>query len=119
MLRGKFRDPVTHLTPRRILAANDHTHPTRTPSTRERIFETLNAYQKTAALKTAIELDVFTAVGEGATTHAALAKRCQASDRGMHILCDYLVINGFLTKNANQYALTPESATFLDRRSPT
>lgn len=97
-----------------------HTEPARTQAGRpnpERIFETLNAYQKTAALKTAIELDVFTAVGEGATTHAALAKRCQASERGMRILCDYLVINGFLTKNGNQYALTPESATFLDRRS--
>ncbi|MGA7916892.1 MAG: class I SAM-dependent methyltransferase [Candidatus Acidiferrales bacterium] len=98
-----------------------HTEPARTEPARpnpERIFETLNAYQKTAALKTAIELDVFTAVGEGAITHAALAKRCQASDRGMRILCDYLVVNGFLTKNANQYALTPESATFLLRRSP-
>jgi 2-polyprenyl-3-methyl-5-hydroxy-6-metoxy-1,4-benzoquinol methylase len=98
-----------------------HTEPARTESDRpnpERIFETLNAYQKTAALKTAIELDVFTAIGEGANTHAALAKRCQASDRGMRILCDYLVINGFLTKNGTEYALTPESATFLDRRSP-
>ena len=36
--------------------------------TPERIFESLNAYQKTAALKTAIELDVFSAIAEGATT---------------------------------------------------
>jgi SAM-dependent methyltransferase len=85
----------------------------------ERIFETLNAYQKTAALKTAIELDVFTAVAEGVTTHAALAKRCQASERGMRILCDYLVVNGFLTKNEGHYGSTPDAATFLDRRSPT
>jgi 2-polyprenyl-3-methyl-5-hydroxy-6-metoxy-1,4-benzoquinol methylase len=85
----------------------------------ERIFETLNAYQKTAALKTAIELDVFTAVGEGATTHAALANRCQTSERGMRILCDFLVIHGFLTKNQGHYGLTPESGAFLDRRSPT
>jgi 2-polyprenyl-3-methyl-5-hydroxy-6-metoxy-1,4-benzoquinol methylase len=85
----------------------------------ERIFETLNAYQKTAALKTAIELDVFTAVAEGATTHQALAKRCQASERGMRILCDYLAINSFLTKNEGRYALPPDSATFLNRRSPT
>jgi 2-polyprenyl-3-methyl-5-hydroxy-6-metoxy-1,4-benzoquinol methylase len=85
----------------------------------ERIFDTLNAYQKTAALKTAIELDIFTAVAEGATTHEALAKRCQTSERGMRILCDYLVINGFLTKNDGSYALLPDSAIFLDRRSPT
>ena len=82
------------------------------------IFETLNAYQRTAALKAAIELDVFTAIGEGAKTSAALAKRCQAAERGMRILCDYLVIIGFLTKSGQQYALTNDSAVFLDRRSP-
>jgi len=84
----------------------------------ERIFETLNAYQKTAALKTAIELDVFSAIAAGATTHESIAKRCQTSERGMRILCDYLVINGFLIKNGQDYSLADDSATFLDRRSP-
>jgi 2-polyprenyl-3-methyl-5-hydroxy-6-metoxy-1,4-benzoquinol methylase len=84
----------------------------------EHIFETLNAYQKTAALKAAIELDVFTAIGEGATTYPAIAKRCQTSERGMRILCDYLVINQFLIKNNQEYCLTPDSAVFLDKRSP-
>jgi 2-polyprenyl-3-methyl-5-hydroxy-6-metoxy-1,4-benzoquinol methylase len=84
----------------------------------ELIFATLNAYQRTAALKGAIELGIFTAIGEGAKTAAALAKRCQAAERGMRILCDYLVIIGFLTKSGQQYALTSDSAVFLDRRSP-
>jgi len=84
----------------------------------ERIFETLNAYQKTAALKTAIELDVFSAIAAGATTHESIAKRCQTSERGMRILCDYLVINGFLIKNGQEYSLADDSATFLDRRAP-
>jgi 2-polyprenyl-3-methyl-5-hydroxy-6-metoxy-1,4-benzoquinol methylase len=82
------------------------------------IFETLNAYQRTAALKAAIELDVFTAIGEGTKTAALLAKRGQAAERGMRILCDYLVIIGFLTKSGQQYALTDDTAMFLDRRSP-
>jgi 2-polyprenyl-3-methyl-5-hydroxy-6-metoxy-1,4-benzoquinol methylase len=82
------------------------------------IFDTLNAYQRTAALKAAIELDLFTAIGESAKTSAALAKRCQTADRGMRILCDYLVIVGFLTKSGQQYGLTNDSAVFLDRRSP-
>jgi ubiquinone/menaquinone biosynthesis C-methylase UbiE len=86
--------------------------------TPERIFETLNAYQKTAALKTAIELDVFSAIAAGATTQAAIAKRCDASERGIRILCDYLVINGFLLKNGQEYALADDSAVFLNRRSP-
>jgi 2-polyprenyl-3-methyl-5-hydroxy-6-metoxy-1,4-benzoquinol methylase len=81
-------------------------------------FETMNAYQRTSALKGAIQLDVFTAIGEGKTTVNAIAARCQTSERGMRILCDYLVIIGFLTKDGANYALTPESAMFLDRRSP-
>jgi len=86
--------------------------------TPERIFETLNAYQKTAALKTAIELDVFSAIAAGATTHASIAKRCEASERGIRILCDFLVINGFLIKIGQEYALADDSAVFLNRRSP-
>jgi len=84
----------------------------------ELIFETLNAFQRSAALKTAIEFDAFTAIAEGADTAAALAQRFGAAERGVRILCDYLVTIGFLTKNAFHYALTRDSAMFLDRRSP-
>jgi ubiquinone/menaquinone biosynthesis C-methylase UbiE len=86
--------------------------------TPERIFNTLTAYQQTAALRTAIELDIFTAIGEGADQPAATAKRIGASERGVRILCDYLTIHGFLVKDKGRYALTQESARFLDRRSP-
>jgi ubiquinone/menaquinone biosynthesis C-methylase UbiE len=81
-------------------------------------FETMNAYQRTAALKGAIALDVFTAIGEGTHTAPAIAARCRTSERGMRILCDYLVIIGFLAKQGSEYRLTPDSAMFLDRRSP-
>jgi len=84
----------------------------------ERIFETMFAHQRTAALKAAIELDLFTAIGEGADTVAALAARAKATERGVRILCDYLAILGFLTKQDHRYALPPESAAYLDRRSP-
>src|SRR6266404_2063065 len=69
------------------------------------VWETFNAYQRTAALRAAIELDLFTAVGEGATTSEDLSRRCNASPRGTRILCDYLTIIGFLSKNADTYAL--------------
>jgi ubiquinone/menaquinone biosynthesis C-methylase UbiE len=81
-------------------------------------FQTLNAYQRTQALKASIDLDVFTAIGEGARTVDELAARAMASPRGMRILCDYLVCIGFLTKTGNDYGLTLDSATFLDRASP-
>jgi len=77
----------------------------------------LNAYQNTAALRAAIELDIFTAIGQGDDTAPALAKRCQAAQRGMRILCDYLAIIGFLNKHDGRYSLTAESALYLDRRS--
>lgn len=81
-------------------------------------FETINAYQRTASLKAAIELEVFTAIGEGKTSAKELAKGAKASERGMRILCDYLVVYGFLTKEGTRYGLTPDSAMFLDKRSP-
>jgi SAM-dependent methyltransferase len=98
-----------------MAAATNHPSPGQGP---ERIFEALNAYQKTAALKTAIELDVFTAIGQGTNGAAALGKKCQASERGIRILCDYLAINGFLTKNEQRYELAPDSAIFLNKQSP-
>src|SRR2546423_1548424 len=80
-------------------------------------FDTINAYQQTAAIKAAIELDVFTAIGGAPATAAEIAQRCNTSERGTRILADYLTILGFLTKNGNHYALTPDSALFLDRKS--
>src|ERR1041385_2845441 len=82
------------------------------------VFETLNGYQRSQAIKTAIELELFTAIGEGKTTVKEIAKRCGASERGTRIVCDYLTIHGFLTKQGGDYPLTPDSATFLDKRSP-
>jgi len=82
------------------------------------LFDTFNAYQRTQAIKTGIELEVFTAIGEGNTTATAIAERCGASERGTRILCDYLTIIGFLTKQEKSYELTADSAMFLDKRSP-
>ena len=81
-------------------------------------FQTINAHQRTEALKSAIELEVFTAIGEGNKTASEIAKRCGTSEKGMRVLCDFLTIHGMLTKEGNQYALTLDSATFLDKRSP-
>jgi ubiquinone/menaquinone biosynthesis C-methylase UbiE len=92
--------------------------PPQPPPTPERFFNTVNAYQQTEAMKSAIELDLFTAIAEGNTTAAALSPRCNASERGIRILCDFLAINGFLTKQANDYALAPDAAFFLNRKSP-
>jgi 2-polyprenyl-3-methyl-5-hydroxy-6-metoxy-1,4-benzoquinol methylase len=82
------------------------------------IFDTLNAYQRTAALRAAIELELFTAIGEGNKTAPQIASRIQASEKGTRVLCDFMVIDGFLTKHGNEYDLTVDSSLFLDRKSP-
>jgi SAM-dependent methyltransferase len=82
------------------------------------IFDALNAFQQTMALKGAVELDIFTHIADGATTAAEIAKRCEAAERGVRILCDFLTINGLLTKSAGKYGLTQEAAAFLSKRSP-
>jgi hypothetical protein len=84
----------------------------------ELIFENLTAYQRTAALQAAIELDLFRAIGEGPGDVASLARRCSASERGTRMLCDYLTVVGLLVKEDGQYTHTPTSAMFLDPRSP-
>ena len=84
----------------------------------DRVFDILNAYQRTAALKAAIDLDLFTPIGEGADTVPAIAARCQASQRGIRILCDYLSIGGLLQKSGDRYQLAPDAAAFLSKKSP-
>lgn len=84
----------------------------------ERLFQTLSAYQQTAAVKAGIELALFTAIAEGHTQVPQLAARCAASERGIRILCDYLTILGFLTKGEAGYGLCADVALFLNQHSP-
>ncbi len=86
--------------------------------TPERFFNAMNAHQQTEALKTAVDLEVFTAIAEGNTTAASIAKRCQAAERGVRTLCDFLTVHGFLIKDGTQYSSAPDTALFLNRTSP-
>jgi ubiquinone/menaquinone biosynthesis C-methylase UbiE len=89
------------------------------PPSPELFFETINAYQRPAALRAAIELELFTNIGAppAAKTADELAAACKASLRGVRILCDYLTILGFLKKQDGRYALTLDTAMFLDKKS--
>jgi hypothetical protein len=84
----------------------------------ELIFETLQAYQRSAALRAAIELDLFRFIGKGPQDAASLAKSCSASERGVRILCDFLTTIGLLLKQDGRYKHSPASAVFLDPNSP-
>ncbi|KAA0700402.1 methyltransferase domain-containing protein [Neorhizobium sp. P12A] len=80
--------------------------------------EAMFAFRSTAAIKAAIELDVFTAIGAGDATVKSLAATVGASERGLRILCDFLVVEGFLLKQEDRYLATPSTRMFLDRQSP-
>jgi len=82
------------------------------------LWDTIHGHQRSAALRAAVDLDLFTAIGAGCTDVSAIAQRCEASERGVRILCDFLTVAGFLSKQDGRYSLTPTSSAFLDRRSP-
>jgi hypothetical protein len=76
------------------------------------------AYQQTAAIKAAVELDLFSEIARGKNTAESLALTTGAAVRGIRILCDYLVVRSHLEKQGDQYRLTPSTAAFLDRSAP-
>jgi len=82
------------------------------------IFDLLMSHQRSAALRAAIELDLFRGVGDGPGDVPSLARQCQSSERGIRILCDFLTIMQLLQKEDGRYKHTPTSAAFLDPRSP-
>jgi SAM-dependent methyltransferase len=82
------------------------------------VWDAFTGYQRSAAFKTAIELDLFTQIAGGATTIAALAERTKAAPRGLRALLDHLAADGFLARDRESYSLSATAAAFLDRRSP-
>ncbi len=83
-----------------------------------RILSVLSGFQRTAALKAAIELDLFTIIGSTGATAEEIAARCRASQRGIRALCDVICLTGLLNKESERYQLSIEAAQFLDARSP-
>src|SRR5262245_8206958 len=82
-------------------------------------FNLFSAYQRSAVMNTALELELFSLIGQQKSATAAdIAKSAQASERGIRILCDYLTACELLKKNGDSYSLTPETAFFLDQKSP-
>lgn len=86
--------------------------------TPDRYLDALNGFHRTSAVVTALELDLFTQIGATADpTPERLGTSLGCAPRGVRILADYLVTLGLLAKAGSSYRLTPESATYLDRRS--
>ncbi len=80
--------------------------------------DALIGYQKTAAVKAAVTLDLFTAIKDENGELSRVSKRVQAAERGVRVLCDYLTVQGFLQKENGRYRLTPSTSAFLTTSSP-
>ncbi len=83
------------------------------------LMDEISAFERSLALRTAIEMDLFTQIGRGADTVPALARAAaKASERGIRVLCDYLTVCQHLSKRRGRYALTLNSRLYLTKDSP-
>ncbi len=83
----------------------------------EEFQEKARGFQESRALLTAVELDVFTAVAEGATA-SEVAGKLHADPRGMEMLLNALVTLGALIKQDGVFRNTSMTAEWLSDQSP-
>lgn len=88
----------------------------------DRILQVGMGFWSSKVLLSAVELGVFTELGNGPRTGAQLRSSLGLSQRAVPDFFDALVALGFLERQGDGegavYANTPETAQFLDRRSP-
>lgn len=76
------------------------------------LMQTIRAFQESRAVLTAIELDVFTAVGAGAAASEA-AGRVGADARALEMLLNALTAMGLLVKHDGVFANSPVAGRYL------
>ncbi len=79
--------------------------------------ELIRGFMPSRAILTALELDVFTAVGKGGTAKP-IASKIQAAVRGTEMLLNVLVNLKLLEKHDGIYTNTPVAARFLVENTP-
>lgn len=79
--------------------------------------QTVRGYQESRVILTAIELDIFSAVGNGAAA-AQVAEKIQADARATAMLLDALAAMDLLVKSGDSYANSPVAARFLASGGP-
>ncbi len=100
-------------------AAREVARPATAPQvTPQHIFQATFAFATTYMLATAIDLNLFTLIQRGHNSVAALARATSSSERGLRILLNALVANGFLEKQPGSYKLNELSARFLSQDGP-
>lgn len=80
--------------------------------------EAMAAYRLPRIIFTALDLDLFTAIGVKVWTAPALAKRLRVSPRGLEILCRNLASAGLLLKAGSRYRNSSLARKELNKKSP-
>jgi (2Fe-2S) ferredoxin/precorrin-6B methylase 2 len=83
----------------------------------DELAQTLRAFQESRVMLTAIELDLFTAVGQGANARE-VAGKLATDPRATEMLMNALVAMGMLTKQAGRFHNTPLAARYFVKDSP-
>jgi 3-hydroxy-5-methyl-1-naphthoate 3-O-methyltransferase len=78
----------------------------------DRLEQMIRGYMPSRCILTALELDIFTAVGDGANTEQ-IGTRIDANARAVGMLLNALVALGLLSKSGDDYKNTPESGRFF------
>jgi precorrin-6B methylase 2 len=86
--------------------------------TPDKILQTGLAFWSSKTLLSAIEMGVFTELSHGAERFRALSGRLGLHPRSARDFLDTLVALGFLQREGDSYANTPETDLFLDRKKP-
>ncbi len=80
--------------------------------------EAVAAYRLPRIIFTALDLDLFSAVGGKAWTVPALARRLRVNPRGLEILCRNLAGAGLLIKSGSRYRSSQLARRELNKKSP-
>jgi len=83
----------------------------------DNLMEMIDGFRESRVLLTAIELDLFTAVGDGATA-SQVASRLGADERATEMLLNALVALEMLGKRDGAFSNTPRAARHFVRGSP-
>ena len=76
------------------------------------------SFQKSRILLSGFELDLFTNIDETGSTNNKISAGLHLDEHGCERLLNALVSMGFLTKQDQLFFNTPESFTFLSKKSP-
>jgi O-methyltransferase domain/Dimerisation domain len=88
------------------------------PPNPEKILQTGLAFWPSKTLLSAIEMGVFTELAHGPEAYEPLRGRLGLHQRSARDFFDALVALGFLRREGDRYANTPETDLFLDRKKP-